>query len=178
MVEMRIRFWAHGLGDGSNTVTPGSIWESGVAAVVAHDLHGTKNSTAESFTSLQELPDVVLRLLGAQGLAVHEGNPVRERPKRAYGRLLADDMRSNLGKVLNVSAGGVLIESSTVPRNDTVIVITVQGGTKVTLKVRPRWSKRVGLTKHQVGLAFLDATTEDIKRLTSPPLNDTIKRVI
>lgn len=178
MVEVRVAFWGHGLGDDPDGVQPGHIWASGLVATKANTAHSVSDSEVRPFESYDELAHVIAGLLQEQGLAVFEGNPAQERPKRVFGRLVPEGISCSLGRVMNVSAGGVMLETSKVPSDDTSVVFVLPDKSKLTFVVSPRWSRKTGIKKHQVGLEFVNATKSDIARLMSAPLETSVKRVI
>jgi hypothetical protein len=86
--------------------------------------------------------------------------------RRQYGRRYQDSLYSDLGPVLDLSAGGMRVLAARVPRK-AVFKVTLMGlETTVTLKARVAWSRRRGFGKRELGLEFVEMDAETRTALT------------
>jgi len=96
--------------------------------------------------------------------------------RRKQGRLEQESLVSSLGKVLDLSAGGMRVLTRKSPKD--VINIELRGlGDNITLAVQVVWSKKIGLMKYEVGLVFLDVSPENAKKLTNLAMNNRQRNV-
>ncbi len=86
--------------------------------------------------------------------------------RRKYGRRYQEGLRSDLGVVIDLSAGGMRVLAGRVPKGDFEVCIKSSEG-DVTVKARIAWSKRRGLTKRELGLEFLEVEEPVRRKLTS-----------
>ena len=88
-----------------------------------------------------------------------------ERTPRRTGRLNQHTLMCNLGRVLDISAGGMRILCKKVPRSR-VSVQLVGHPLPAKLTAVKQWSKRRGMFEHEVGLKFEDVTPAVAKCLS------------
>ena len=71
-IELRIRFWTDGLGQPKGQVYPKHCCESGQVYAVKNGSHGIAASVDPvMFDDLSELPNVVAKVLSANGITLH-----------------------------------------------------------------------------------------------------------
>ncbi len=87
--------------------------------------------------------------------------------RRKFGRLWSEGaLRCNLGRVLDLSRGGVRVLSSRRLKGERVAELsTIDDGLKVPAKVI--WCERVGFGQHITGLEFPTTTPELAHQLTA-----------
>ena len=85
--------------------------------------------------------------------------------RRAHGRRRVMSLYCNLGKVLDLSRGGIRVESKRPVQGECEVIINSIEKSPVTLRAEVAWSKRTGLFKHQTGLHFIDVDAETARRL-------------
>lgn len=90
-----------------------------------------------------------------------DGSPM---PRRT-GRLSQHTLSCNLGRVLDISAGGMRVLARRVPRGF-VDVNLVGHPLPGPLKAVRQWSRRVGWFRHEIGLKF-DAVSPDVAQRLS-----------
>jgi hypothetical protein len=91
-----------------------------------------------------------------------DGSPL---PRRT-GRLCQHTLSCNLGRVLDISAGGMRIITRKVPRGF-VDVHLVGHPLPGSLKAVRQWSRRLGWFRHEVGLRFETVTPDVAQRLSA-----------
>ncbi len=85
---------------------------------------------------------------------------------RSAGRLIVGELKCNLGRVLNLSSGGVRLFSRRKLRGcHEITLFDRDGGVRIEAEVR--WSKRHGLWKHEIGLQFLNVPSDVAVQLTT-----------
>jgi hypothetical protein len=99
------------------------------------------------------------------------------RSKRRFGRLPQETLMSNIGAVLDLSAGGMRIVCRRLP--PARIAITLKGYTLPgPLVAEISWSRRVGLFRQEVGLRFEDVSPEVTQMLTTIAGTHRLRRVM
>jgi hypothetical protein len=83
---------------------------------------------------------------------------------RAIGRRAARSLRCDLGKVLDLSADGMRVETRTVPRGPQRIELYALDKS---LQVRGRvaWTRSLGGFRHEVGIAFTSVSRRKAREL-------------
>ena len=83
---------------------------------------------------------------------------------RKFGRLIQQRLMSNLGPVLNLSAGGMAVQCRRIPEGEFTVEII---GHPLPEKLRARmiWWRKTGLFKRDVGLQFINVSPEMARRL-------------
>ncbi len=85
---------------------------------------------------------------------------------RSAGRVHAGQLKCNLGRVFDLSSGGVRLLSRRKLRGwQEITLLDKDGGLRIEAEVR--WSKRHGLWKHEIGLEFLNVPSDIAVRLTT-----------
>lgn len=177
MVELRICLWTDNLAVGGRKNQPKHAWTSGVVQLGVNRPHGIESSEPAPFNALEDIPSVLEQLLASQGVGLHVGTPFSDSTRRSSGRMSGETVTTSLGTVKNISAGGMMVECSRVPRG--VIEVTLEsGGASMRLKAKAVWGKKVGLFRYQVGLEFLGLNDDITEQLLGVQINSRIKRVI
>ncbi len=85
---------------------------------------------------------------------------------RSAGRVNTRQLKCNLGRVLDLSSGGVRLLTRRKLRGwQKIELFDSYGGVRVEAEVR--WSKRHGLWKHEIGLQFLNVPPDIAVQLTT-----------
>ncbi len=85
---------------------------------------------------------------------------------RRSGRITIGELDCNLGRVIDLSSGGVrLLSRRKLSGRHEITVFARDGGVRLDAEVK--WSKRLGLFKHEIGLEFLNLPTDIAARLTT-----------
>ena len=95
--------------------------------------------------------------------------PTAEKPTRQTGRVKFDGLRCDLGRVIDMSAKGIGLIS----RHSLHDRVGEMIGFRVSAKwCKPfvlggeiRWSRRVGFMKHHIGIAFVNLSDKQHRRL-------------
>jgi hypothetical protein len=75
-------------------------------------------------------------------------------------------LKCNLGRVLDLSSGGArLLTRRKLSGRHEITVFARDGGVRLDAEVK--WSKRLGLFKHEIGLEFLNLPPDIATRLTT-----------
>ena len=99
------------------------------------------------------------------------------RRRRQHGRLPQDTLKSNIGEVLNLSAGGMRVICKDTP--PTRIHISLEGHTfPGPLLAELAWTKKRGMFKHEVGYKFVNITKEVADHLTQIAGSNRFRRAI
>lgn len=88
---------------------------------------------------------------------------VDEKDRRRFGRLRTAELQSSLGRVLDLSGGGMRVESRWPMRlkaTDRVLISLVSEAGEVDVRVEVSWVKSLGLFRHQAGLEFRELTAK------------------
>ncbi len=86
--------------------------------------------------------------------------------RRGAVRVDVRELKCNLGRVLNISSGGARLLSWRKLRGSHVIRLSDRDG-DVHIDVEVRWSRRHGLFKHEIGLQFLNVSSDIAAKLTT-----------
>ena len=85
--------------------------------------------------------------------------------RRTGRRKRADEIFSNLGTVVNLSPGGVRIRSSRRLHGTQTFELWA-GNVRVKVRAEIVWTRKTGFRRHEIGMRFLDLTTDDVGTLT------------
>ncbi len=89
--------------------------------------------------------------------------------RRSAFRVNVPQLKCNLGRVLDLSSGGVrLLSRRKLKGRHEITLFDRDGGVRIEAEVR--WSRRLGLWKHEIGLQFLNVPSDiavQVKRLFS-----------
>ena len=102
-------------------------------------------------TSMRLVPEPGQPESGESG----EGSSIRRR----FGRLPLETLESNLGTILDLSAGGMRVMCRRIPKLMTQVQIDGFPMPQP-LHAKVTWARRVGLFRHEVGLQFVDVTPQ------------------
>lgn len=84
--------------------------------------------------------------------------------RRKFGRYRPGSVRCDRGKILDVSAAGLRLESRRKLRG--IVTLKLYDETDhLDLRAEVSWTKRLGFRRHEVGLHFADVRTEQAKKL-------------
>lgn len=83
-----------------------------------------------------------------------EAQSVSER--RLHARIPQRSLESSLGKVLDLSHGGMRVQGTRRPRGTLDVVIYNPQGSHIQIRARVAWTKRIGFRRHVSGLEFID----------------------
>jgi hypothetical protein len=87
--------------------------------------------------------------------------------RRRSGRLALEQVRCELGEVLDLSSHGMRVRSRKAFRVGDVRVIVIEGlGGTLGMKSRIVWIKRNGMFRHEVGFEFMDVDPDLARKLT------------
>ena len=85
---------------------------------------------------------------------------------RRAGRINVGALKCDLGRVLDVSAGGVrLLSRHKLTGRAEITLFDEDGGVRIEAEVR--WSRRHGLVKHETGLQFLNIPPDVAAKLSA-----------
>jgi hypothetical protein len=90
-------------------------------------------------------------------------SPLVER--RAHGRRVQERLKCNLGPVLDLSRGGVRVLATRPLAGDVVVRIRT-AELEVCLAGEIRWTRRLGLRRHEAGIEFRKVEPDDARKLT------------
>ena len=105
------------------------------------------------------------------GPAAHEPPPDAEAstPARQSGRVRFDGLKCDLGRIVDMSSSGmgVISRSAMTEHVGTTIgfKISARWCEPFVLAGQVRWSRKVGFMKHHIGLAFVNLTPDQRRRL-------------
>jgi len=96
--------------------------------------------------------------------APDEGGKRRDE-RRGGGRMLQTGVVSNLGVVVDISAGGMRVLASRRYHGERKIRLLHTDG-ELRLKATVVWTRRLGLWRHEVGLRFINLDAATAAKLT------------
>jgi len=102
---------------------------------------------------------------------------VTERKQRRHGRLDGEGLQCNLGQVLNISAGGMVV-TGRVQRENWAEIALGDEGCEITVIGHRVWSRRVNRRTEEVGYRFLEAPADLIERIKGVNLPGTYRRPV
>lgn len=97
--------------------------------------------------------------------------------RRRHGRLSIADIRCSLGRIINISAGGMAVIGRRCWHRE-VSVTFGKGEHKATVRAVRIWDHRVGLTRHAVGYRFIDPPANLLESLNGNYITALTSRVI
>ncbi|MCC6682140.1 MAG: EAL domain-containing protein [Phycisphaeraceae bacterium] len=86
--------------------------------------------------------------------------------RRHFGRIRQEEMRCNLGRVLDVSCGGVRIFTHRRLKGRQRISLVNDTQTMLMLSASVAWCKRLGFREYAVGLQFVDMSADQMRCLS------------
>lgn len=91
------------------------------------------------------------------------GREIDNDNRRKFGRVILQEIGCSLGRVLDLSASGMRVESATKPavtQHQTFGMVLQAPSGPVNFVATVAWIRKVGWRKHQLGLHFVDPTPE------------------
>ena len=76
--------------------------------------------------------------------------------RRLHARVSQRSLDSSLGKVIDLSVGGMRVQSTRRLRGTLSVVIFNPQGGHIQIQARVAWTMRIGFRKHLTGLEFID----------------------
>lgn len=104
--------------------------------------------------------------------------PQRKVTRRAFGRLGTELVLCSLGPVLDIGGGGMRVLAKRPPREEQFKIEVFDGTTVVDLQVKMVWRRKLGLWRHEIGLAFVDLDEGHAQELTRLAMTNRMRRVI
>lgn len=112
---------------------------------------------------------------GPQGGFFSDGKQAGTR--RRFGRLPQEVLTSNIGVVLDLSAGGMRVLARRLPAQR--VAITLRGySLPGPLIAEAQWSRRIGMFRHEIGLRFPDPPANVTQVLTQIAATHRLRRVM
>jgi len=96
--------------------------------------------------------------------------------RRSHNRLSLESVRSNLGLILDLSKGGMRVQSRRVPEDSIVDVEISDDEDTLLLRAEIAWSKKIGFRRNEIGIKFLELTPELEARLTQLATRNRVRR--
>ncbi len=93
------------------------------------------------------------------------GESLSDADRRRHGRLKQQQLRSSIGPVVDLSAGGMRVISDRRLKGELTIVLHHEVGLEFSVQVRVKWRKRIGFRQHMIGLEFFNLTPNDTSQL-------------
>ncbi|MHC5001540.1 MAG: PilZ domain-containing protein [Planctomycetota bacterium] len=81
--------------------------------------------------------------------------------RRRTGRVCPELLDCNLGRVADVSPGGIRVQRGRPLRGNRRVLLRREGDEGLLLFATVRWSRRIGFRRHEVGLAFVEPHGDD-----------------
>src|SRR5688572_18131140 len=103
--------------------------------------------------------------------------PKNSGTRRRHGRLPQETLTSNVGEVLDISAGGMRVMTTAAPKGSTKVFIkgyTLPG----LLLAQVAWSKKHGFRKREVGYRFVDVSAKMAQALTAIAATNRFRRAM
>lgn len=86
--------------------------------------------------------------------------------RRRFGRFKGNRLGCNLGKVMDLSGGGMRIRCSNRLSSQMPVKLWTPKR-EVSLQAKVAWVRRIGFRKYEIGLQFLDLTAEMQQNLST-----------
>lgn len=96
--------------------------------------------------------------------------------RRRHGRILATDLRSSLGKILNLSASGMVVLVTSAAHYRIEVEIG-DGDQRVIVLAERIWTRRID-SRHMAGFQFIDPPANLLELINGSQLPTRIQRVI
>ncbi len=97
--------------------------------------------------------------------------------RRQYGRLTVTEVQSSLGKIVNISAGGMVVRGKNANRSYIEIELG-EGDDRISVLAKQIWTSRAGLFMRLTGYKFLDPPEGILTHLYDAKLTSRTQRVI
>lgn len=115
--------------------------------------------------------------LKGSSIQMKKQNQHIEANRRRHGRLSEIDMTSSLGRIINISAGGMVVLGRGVVSRLIEVEIG-KGKSKITVVAESIWSARAGFFRRLTGLRFVDPPEHLLDRIYGTELTTRTNRVI
>ncbi len=86
--------------------------------------------------------------------------------RRRFGRFKGSRLGCSVGKVMDLSGGGMRIRRATRLSSQLEVQLWT-AKRQLTVQAKVAWARRIGFRKYEIGLAFRDLTPETQQDLTS-----------
>lgn len=86
---------------------------------------------------------------------------------RQHGRYRPDQLTCNLGRVMDLSVGGIRVLSKQKRRGSQTVVFDTPRLGKLTLTGRVAWRRELGFREHVLGVTFENVSADDQEKLTA-----------
>lgn len=96
--------------------------------------------------------------------------------RRSHNRLAQESIRCNLGLILDLSKGGMRVQSRRIPDESVVDIEVSDDEDVLLLRAQVVWSKKIGFRRNEVGLKFLDLSSELEARLANLGARNRVRR--
>jgi len=96
--------------------------------------------------------------------------------RRRHGRIAVGDIECSVGRIINISAGGMVVVGR--EAKHMVDVVIGGGSTRVVVKARRVWAKRHGFTRRMVAYQFIDPPSNLLQLVNGQQLPTNVIRVI
>lgn len=97
--------------------------------------------------------------------------------RRRMGRVETESIACTLGPLLDLSAGGMRVETSKVPKEPVPVTLS-DGSMTLNLTAEAQWSRKLGWFKREVGFKFLNLSDVERAQLTRMATSGRMRRVI
>ncbi len=96
--------------------------------------------------------------------------------RRSHNRLAQESIRSSVGMVLDLSKGGMRVQSRKLPEEDVLDVELADDEDTMLLRAAIAWSRKTGFRRFEIGFKFVDLTGELEARLTNLATRNRVRR--
>lgn len=97
--------------------------------------------------------------------------------RRAHNRLAQEAIRSSLGLVLDLSKGGMRVQSKKLPEDTVYDVELADDEDTILLRAETAWSNKTGFRRFEIGVKFIDMSSELEARLANLGTRNRVRRV-
>ena len=98
--------------------------------------------------------------------------------RRAHARLPQEELKCNLGEVMDLSLGGMQLRCKRVPKGDYIDIELTSEDMTLDLKGEVVRSKKLGFRKYEIGVRFQDVDPETAKLITQFSLNHLFRPIM
>ena len=96
--------------------------------------------------------------------------------RRRYGRVAVDDIECSVGRIINISAGGMVVVSRQAAHKVDVTIGAKPD--RMVIKAERVWAKRYGFTRRLVAYRFIDPPSNLLQLVNGQQLQTNVMRVI
>ncbi len=99
--------------------------------------------------------------------------------RRQYGRVGLDSVKSSLGRVLDLSAGGMRVGCHRAATTDTAVSFTLHADDdSIALQGTIAWVRKLGFMRFEMGVQFTDLTPEISQVITRMAIDNRVSQTI